>query len=140
LFIVNIDNAQLGVIGQSFHEIIFCVSSIVIFRWILSLQSLVNLYSIDLLALGQLEKSAHIAHDTGQLFLQVVLVSSSLGSSSSCSIALVTDLLQSSEAEIHEFDCLINIQLLDSVSEIKFRHGLRDSDDGQKSSWSDVGI
>lgn len=53
---------------------------------------------------------------------------------------VVLDILQGVEAEVDQLDGLVHIALLNEVSEVELGHSLRDTDDGQESSWSDVGV
>ena len=55
-------------------------------------------------------------------------------------LVLVIHVLQGGETEIDQLDSLVNILLLNEVSELELSHSLRDSDDSQQGSWGDVGV
>jgi len=50
------------------------------------------------------------------------------------------DVFQCSEAEVHEFDCAVNVLLVHNVSEVELCHSLANSDNGKQRSWCDVGV
>jgi hypothetical protein len=45
-------------------------------------------------------------------------------------LGFVMDLLKSVKTEVNQLNGLVDILLLDEVSELELGHGLRDSDDG----------
>jgi hypothetical protein len=52
----------------------------------------------------------------------------------------IGDFIQSPQTVIHQFDRLINIRLLYSISEVELCHSLRDSYDSEQCSWGDVHV
>ena len=44
---------------------------------------------------------------------------------------LVVHVLQGGETEVNQLDCLVNVLLLNKVSELELGHGLGNSDDGK---------
>lgn len=52
----------------------------------------------------------------------------------------ISQILQSVHAEVHQVDSCVNIILADGVSEMELGLSLRDTDDGQQCSWSDVHV
>jgi hypothetical protein len=46
--------------------------------------------------------------------------------------------LKSVETEINQFDGMVDMRLLNGISEVELSHSLRNTDDGQQSSWSNV--
>ena len=55
-------------------------------------------------------------------------------------VIILSDAVQTSDTVVHQFESLVDVILDYFVSEVELGHGLRNSDDGEESSWSDVHV
>lgn len=136
---IDICDAQLLIIHETFRQVVLGEVSLIIPAWVCSLQSLVYLGYVHLLGLVGSEKLSDIVHYGAHQVLSRLIRSTLLASAYTISIVTM-DVLQCSEAEVHELDCLVNVLLDHYVSEVELCHSLANSDDGKQRSWCDVGV
>lgn len=85
-----------------------------------------DLVQVHLLGISSIHQISHVI-DHGRHDVLVLVVVSEL----SLVFVLVIHVLKGGETKVNQFDCLVNVLLLNKVSELELSHRLRNSDDGK---------
>lgn len=121
------------------QEVVLREPTVVVSRCVQFLQSVINFVLVHLLLGSLIHYCTDIIHNgtMGLLFIEIVAIL--LVSPVDFGVFLV-EFFERLETVVHQFDGLVHVSLRHEVTEMEFGHGLRNSDDGEEGSRSDVHV